>query len=339
MMSYKNQTPLKEKINTLGHLQRTYAKRSEDDEYYIPRPVLYGASFNEILAFLHGLKPAIGVRVEYDLQKCEEIKKWAETRGLYVAFTKQKFVVNSNLNIFEFRPLDDPLPGDVYACIAHEKSNAEYAAQWYGKSAYKFGYAMGYPECCLEFGEALSGNVHDPVRQENDMVWSRVHFRSYRNSERFDKHLNIFQVSPLISHIPCHLNCTESKRYAKKVLKLLKGHNVQIYKLQCFSLGLASLFFGIAEAFIFDGRLRHNRLKYADFMASWFSEKLYKDAPDRTSTLRYRTILSLVKRSNEIVNLPDKLLFLKNGDYVGAFRKERPYQCLLAQPGSKPFEF
>lgn len=51
---------------------------------------------------------------------------------------------------------------------------------------------MGYPKCCIDFGDKLSGNVGKKDKVRKNLIWSEGHIRSFMESDKVSRLLNIY---------------------------------------------------------------------------------------------------------------------------------------------------
>jgi hypothetical protein len=299
---------------------------------FFPEEVTDIFTIEELVALKHGLKPAISTRFRYNPQEYVKIRGFFQDSGFLVRHTNKKYIINSNLNICEPIPLDDERSGDVILVVSGSEKTLNRAIRSYAKDAVVFGEAMGYPKCCLEFGRQLSGNIHDKQRLKDDLVWSRAHIRSYRNSDRFSYLLNVFSFSPVISHVPCHLNCRPSRDYAKEVLNIIEKEHPKYVELKTYFLKLASLFWNYTDFILFEGKKHGDSLTYSEsrpFLNSW---KVFSDAPDTEFSKKLERIYERIKEGNGIRMQDDSITVLKNGEEIARFPKSYPYECILVKP-------
>ncbi|MCX6802521.1 MAG: hypothetical protein NT067_05435 [Candidatus Diapherotrites archaeon] len=293
----------------------------------------------ESVAFMSGLKPAIAFRIPYDRVRFLEIKEFCNRNNLFARHTAEKFVINSNTDYTKFLPLGSEKKGEIYVCISSEKERAEAAAKSFAKDVVVFGRAMGYPECCLEFGGSLSNNVGNAEKERGDFVWSRARNRSYRNSEKFSQLLNVFSGFSLIPHVPCHLDCAESKKYAKKMLALIRKHDSALAKDLLLYLKIPSLFWNYCDYILFDGTEEKGALHYSDLKLYADSPKFFSLAPDYKASTRAKEVYGFLKKGNNLKDSRLSLEVFQNSRKTGTILKEKEFEFFLANPQKRKIKF
>lgn len=179
----------------------------------------------ELLMVLMDDKPAMADAIFFDSQlkvNIKQVQTLGKQIGLHLATSKYKYIINSPQGIFEEIPRSDNRAGSIILAFAKSQNKAQRGADYYhakmvdGNYGYKFGKLMGYPECCLQFGNYLNNLEGDP----NNFGFKNPAVESLKRSKHFAWQLNIFAVS-LLSHFPCHLACRKSIVYVNKILKYL----------------------------------------------------------------------------------------------------------------------
>ncbi|MDD5348171.1 MAG: hypothetical protein PHT59_06130, partial [Candidatus Omnitrophica bacterium] len=130
----------------------------------------------------------------------------------------------------------------------------------------RFGYFLGYPDCCQDF-----------FRRYND------HFRYSHLFEAF-KHTKAAPLTlcnPLLKnhtysyifHMPCSYDCERTARYAADVRRALKRHEPNLAERIDELLARPFLVIEEHDAYIFEGRLRGREIRYRDFAFVGASEQ------------------------------------------------------------------
>jgi len=309
-------------------------ERKKSGEFYVSGEFLKHADYKELLALKNGLKPSVGMRVPFEIDAYQSAKEWARDNSFEIGHTTHKYIINSNRDICEPIPLDDPRKGDVYVIIADSFDMIKMAANAYAEDAVEFGRQMGYPECCLEFGRSLCNNVGKKEEMKEDFIWSRTKFRCFRNSDYFSHYLNIFHGFGVIPHTPCHLNCKPSKKYAKEMLNIIEREDPELRKHLDFFLKTASFFWGNMDYVLMDGRWRNKRFHYGNSMSFLGSETFYM-APNKKAANRLKGYFSLASRGNSIEILDRQVNVFSESELIGVIEKESKYECILAKPNGK----
>ncbi|MFH1234322.1 MAG: hypothetical protein V1493_01795 [Candidatus Diapherotrites archaeon] len=293
----------------------------------------------ESVAFMSGLKPAIAFRIPYDRARFLEIKEFCDRNDFFIRHTAAKFVINSNTDYTKILPLGSEKKGEIYVCISREKERTLEAAKSFARDVVVFGRAMGYPECCLDFGASLSNNVGNEEKERNDFVWSRARNRSYRNSKKFSRLLNTFSGFSLIPHVPCHLDCPESKKYAKKMLALIRSHDRTLAKDLLLYLKLPSLFWNYCDFILLDGVEKKGRLHYSALELSAESPQVFSLAPDYRAALRAKKIYGFLKKGDSLKDSRLVLEIFKNSGKIREVPKEKEFEFFLANPQKRKITF
>ncbi|MEM0360631.1 MAG: hypothetical protein QXK06_04835 [Candidatus Diapherotrites archaeon] len=307
-------------------------QRLKKGKFYYPPCIKGHFSLLELLALKNGLKPAVSNKVPFTPEAWLALKKGINEMGFLCGHTRFKYLINTIQDLCEPIPLDDPRLGEVYAIAAKDFETIKRAADAYANDTTEFGRLMGYPECCLAFGKSLCNNVGIKSKVEQDYVWSRIYFRSYRNSTNFSKWLNVYSGFALIHHIPCHLNCPESKKYAQTLYGLLEKENAKLAKLYDFFMHLPVLFWNCADSILFQGEFEKGVFHYWDCFPKISSDSFYVSAPDFSLAKRLSGYAELVKKGNSL-KLSDKCIgVFKDNKKIGIIPKQFEFECILVKP-------
>lgn len=325
--------PIKQALAGLRECIQEFSnpRRRKDKEFFVSSEFLKYADFRELLALKHGLKPSVGARVPFEPVAYQSAKEWAKENSFEIGHTTHKYIINSNRDICEPIPLDDPRKGDVYVIIANDFDLVKRGADSYASDVVEFGRVMGYPECCLEFGKSMSNNLGKREKLEEDFIWSRVKFRCYRNSDYFSHYLNVFHGFGVVPHTPCHLNCKPSKKYAREMLNILEQENPRLREYTEFFLKTASFFWGNMDYVLLNGDWENKRFRYWDSM-SFFGSETYYMLPDKNRAERLKGYFSLVEKGDSLEIRPDSINVFSGRELIGTIEKKSEYECILAKP-------
>lgn len=101
-----------------------------------------------------------------------------EFYNVHYSLSNHKYLINSNQDFSEVVDLGDPRQGTISYSVSKEKDLAERSEELFLKKtkksekadfySRKFAETMGYPDCCVEFGDRLSGNLaNEELRRKN----------------------------------------------------------------------------------------------------------------------------------------------------------------------------
>ena len=334
-MPVDKETTISQVFSSLQKCIREFSKseKKESKEFYASSELLKHADYKELLALRQGLKPTVGFRLPFEPKAYQSAKEWAKENSFEIGHTTHKYIINSNKDICEPIPLDDPRKGDVYVIIAKDFDLVKRGANSYACDAIEFGRVMGYPECCLEFGKSLSNNVGREEKLKEDFVWSRAKLRSFRNSNYFSYYLNIFHGFGVVPHMPCHLNCKPSKKYAKEMLNILGQENPKLRQYAEFFLKTASFWWENMGYILLSGKWKNKRFRYWDSMPFLGSETFYA-LPDKNRVKSLRGYFSLVEKGDSLEISDDCVKVFSEDELIGTINKNSKYECILAKPDS-----
>jgi hypothetical protein len=177
---------------------------------------------------------------------------------------------------------------------------------------FKFGEALGYPECCCEF-----------FRQKNN--WLRFNFLDeiYRRTKGKLSYL----CNPLgrdstytyISHMPCSFNCKETHKKAASFREFLIAEESQFAQRIDAHLQLPYLAFFERKIYAFDGQVKGNSIVYK----SAYFVGLNED---------FNPYLGRLSKANELRLEGNNVILLKNGQQKDIIKNEASNV-----PGEAPF--
>ncbi len=326
--------PIEKALDNLKRITCSFSekKRKERGDFFVPRELIKHGDFRELLALKHGLKPTVSFRIPYKKEPWQALKEWAKTNGFSYGHTTKKYIINSNRDICEPVSLSDPREGDIYASIAPSFDEIKRISDSYATDTTEFGRLMGYPECCLKFGESLSSD--SPEKLEKDYLWSRAAFRSYRNSGYFSPLLNRFHGFALIPHIPCHLDCKKSKKYAVKMFELLWQENQMLGEIFDLFTRVTSFFWTNMDYVLMQGKYNGKRFEFND-AREFLSSKDFYAKPDLKRHKKLKKYFALTKKGTMLEERDDCIKVLRENKLIGAIPKKSKFECILAVPGKK----
>ena len=304
-----------------------------------------GVSMAELLMVIMGDKPAAAESVFFDTDlknNLNRIKSYAFQVGLSLVTSKYKYIVNSPRGIFEEISLDDSRLGKIILAFAKSKEKARNGADYYHKKmldskyGYKFGKLMGYPECCLQFGNYLNNNEEDP----NNFGFKNPAIESLKRSKHFDWHLNVFTIS-LLPHFPCNLTCKKSIAYVDKLLAYLdyidKGRS--IYFRNCLT-EPTSLYWTCADKILIYGDFKQYKLgtgeiKYNKIELMITSDTYYQKI-NKKDVSQWKQIGGMISKGNKLI-VTDGLLSIYSGkEKIFEVKKNNKYTPVLIKPDILP---
>jgi len=122
----------------------------------------------------------------------------------------------------------------------------------------RFGYFLGYPDCCVDF-----------FRRYNNHFQYNCLFEIFKNTRTVpDAYCNPLlkdQTFSYIYHMPCAYDCKATARYARKLRRALLKHEPKLVGLIDEMLAKPFLVLGEQNAYIFDGELADDEIWYSDF--------------------------------------------------------------------------
>ena len=193
---------------------------------------LINISGTEVMAARFGLKPAMaeantGVYDDLSSAKFDEVARICREMGMSFATSKYKYVINSPKGIFEEISLEDERDGSVIVGISTDIQMAISAVAHYHlktkhtKYGRSFGELMGYPACCLDFGDYLANNNNNP----ENFGFKNPAIETLKQSKDIAWQLNVFSTESFLSHFPCNYTCERSLSYANDIIGLLSVAN------------------------------------------------------------------------------------------------------------------
>ena len=309
---------------------------------YIPDIFLNFVKISEIASVIKGVKPVLefNCSCEYKYKMEQGLKELKNIYGLEYCVSSRKFLINSPKDHSEVVDINDPRRGMISCSISFQRELAERSEEYFLKKSYeseenaefsrKFAEIMGYPDCCIDFGDKLSGNLDDPQKIKQNWIWSKAHIRSFMNSDKISRFLNIYVLpNILVPHVPCNLNCQPSREYAQKILEICKKEDDHLSDLVEYFLDCHSLFWYYSEFIFLRGEKENNFLRYSEFLPfSLSAERFYGDLSADFQEKFQRTLFFLEK--GNIIQMKDDCFQVYNNDIlVGTIKKDYKFECIL----------
>ncbi|MBU2219691.1 hypothetical protein KJ665_00930 [Patescibacteria group bacterium] len=302
----------------------------------------------ELIAVVYGFKPTMAEMINFNkfnksfINKLDKINRLCKELSLHFVVSRYKFIINSPRGIFEMIDLDSPQKGKIAIGISKDKSAALEGVDLYYKKTLvsekgrRFGQVMGYPECCLDFGDYLCQNSkgdknHDP----NNFGFTNPAVESLKRSKEFAWQLNVFTNSPL-SYYPCTLNCQESIKYVNKLFKILKRINPTSEKnLMDILKEPISLYWTCVDKILlygdFKGDFENSEVKYHKSVPKIKSRSFYQSNSSNFLN-NLNDIYKKIQRGNRLVMAPAYFEIYKDKKRIIKIKKDNQYEPVLVKP-------
>jgi len=295
----------------------------------------------EIMMTFMGFKPAMAETIFYTTElknNLNKIKELARQLGLYLAISKYKYIINSPQGIFEEIPLTSKKMAKIILALAKNKTKAQMAADYYhdkmlnSKYGYKFGKLMGYPECCLKFGNYLNNNNRDP----NNFGFKNPAIESLKRSTHFTWQLNVFATS-ILSHFPCSLTCQKSIDYANKVFECLAvadSNHAESLKKQLTE--ATSLYWSCVDKILLYGDFKQYALGFGEIRYNTKDVQIHSDSYYQKVNLNkineMKKIATILSRGNKLIVDDKNLTIYYNKNKIFQRAKDHKYVPVLVKP-------
>lgn len=178
----------------------------------------------------------------------------------------------------------------------------------------RFGYFLGYPDCCIDF-----------FRQYNNHYRYNYLFEALKNT----KTEPIIYCNPLLKdntfsyiyHMPCSYDCKTTFDYVSNLRKSLLKLEPELVQKTDEMLSKPFLVFGEQNAYLFEGHIENNSILYSDFV---FTGKKTENINALSDIMRQGNKIKMGK--NEIVFYKDNEETAKkerkqNGGFIIQFKK------------------
>lgn len=304
-----------------------------------------GNSIEELIMVFMDYKPASAEPIYFNEElkiNLPRIQKLANNLGIYFSTSAHKYIINSPRGIFTEIPLNDTRLGKIILSFSKSADKAFNGAFYYHKKmldssyGYKFGELMGYPECCLKFGDYLANNNSDP----KNFGFKNPAIESLKRSKHFDWHLNVFTTS-LIPHFPCSLTCKKSIEYVKKVIECLECiKELDIDKKKKHLTQPASLYWTCADRILLYGEYKAYSLGYGEISYSKLESKVasgtFYQIVDEDNLELWNKIYKHLEQGNKLVVTKHYCRIYKDNALLFQLKKEDQHTPILIKPDILP---
>jgi len=302
----------------------------------------------ELLAVFYDLKPVMGELINFNeynqkfINRLDRVNKLCKKLGFKFAVSKYKFIVNSPRGIFEMIEMDDKRKGKISLGISKDMDKALEGIELYykktldSKDSRKFGEVMGYPKCCLDFGNYLCENSKgDKKRDPDNFGFANPAVESLKRSKNFAWQLNVFTYS-LLSYYPCSLTCAPSISFVNKILNVLKIVDYRKMKMIMENLkNPASLYWTCVDRILFygdfEGDFENSEIKYYKVVPALNSEEFYQsNNPKFLNNLK--KVKEKAQKGNRLIMTPNYFEIYKDKKRIAKIKKENQYEPVLVKP-------
>lgn len=298
-------------------------------------------SLLELGAVLCDIKPAQGDTITWNKelkQNLVRIQEKVSFLHLKMAQSRVKYIVNSPRGIFEEVPLNDPREGKIILAISKSLKKAETVVDYYHQkmldSVYgrKFGKLMGYPNCCLDFGDYLNNNNCD----RNNFGYRNPALESLKRSKKFVWQLNVFTNSCL-PYYPCSLDCRESINYVNDLLRIFDyADPVFSQQVRYYLKEPVSLYWSCVDKIFLFGDFRKYKLGTGEVLYNKIESNIqsdtYYEANDPSYLKMLHTIEYFIKKGNKLIVSDDYLEIYRNNKKIAKVKKTNKYIPVLVKP-------
>ncbi|MFH1671786.1 MAG: hypothetical protein ABH889_03390 [Candidatus Portnoybacteria bacterium] len=302
----------------------------------------------ELIAVLYDLKPTMGELVNFDkynqsfINKLNRVNELCKKLGFKLGVSNCKFIVNSPRGIFEMVEMNDKRKGKISLGVSKDMDKALEGIDLYykktldSKDSRKFGEVMGYPECCLDFGDYLCLNSRgDKKRDPDNFGFSNPAVESLKRSKNFAWQLNVFSHS-LLSHYPCSLECQPSIKFVNDILRILKVMDLERVRVTEQSLKEpASLYWTCADKILlygdFEGDFKNSEIKYHKSESQIESGSFYQENDERFLK-NLKSVYGEIERGDRLVMTPQYFEIYKDKRRIKKIKKENQYIPVLVKP-------
>jgi len=299
----------------------------------------------EIMMAFMGFKPAMAETVFYTTElknNLNKISEQARQLGLYLAISKYKYIINSPRGIFEEIPLTSKKRAKIILALAKNKTKAQAGADYYHKKmldskyGYKFGKLMGYPECCLKFGNYLNNNNNDP----NNFGYKNPAIESLKRSTHFAWQLNVFSVS-FLSHFPCSLTCQKSIDYVNKIFECLVVVNPDLARYFKKELTeTTSLYWSCVDKILLYGDFKQYTLGFGEIRYNAIDVRIDSDSyyqkVDSNKINEMKKVATILAQGNKLIVDDKNLTIYYNKNKIFQYEKDHKYIPVLVKPDILP---
>ena len=302
----------------------------------------------ELLAVLYDFKPTMGELINFNkydqkfINKLNKVNKLCKKLRFKLAVSKYKFIVNSPRGIFEMVDMNDQRKGKISLGVSKDMNRALEGVELYykktldSKDSRRFGEVMGYPKCCLDFGDYLCENSKgEKGRDPNNFGFANPAVESLKRSKDFAWQLNVFSYS-MLSYYPCKLDCSASISFVNKALKFLKEVDPERVKRTEFCLKESiSLYWTCADKILlygdFKGDFKNSEARYNNTVAEITSEEFYQNNDARFLN-NLNNIYKKIQKGNRLIMTPAYFEIYKDKKKIIKIKKDNQYVPVLVRP-------
>ena len=302
----------------------------------------------ELLSVFCDLKPTMGELINFDkydqkfINKLNRVNELCKKIGFKFAVSRYKFIVNSPRGIFEMVDMDDKRKGKLSVGISKDIDIALEGVELYYKKTLdsndsrRFGEVMGYPKCCLDFGDYLCKNSKgEKERDPNNFGFANPAVESLKRSKDFAWQLNVFTYS-LLSYYPCSLTCVSSITSVNKILNILSIVDPEKVSMIIDNLkNPASLYWTCVDKIFlygdFKGDFKNSEIKYEKSDPKLNSIEFYQD----NSSKFLNDLINVyrdIKKGNRLIMTPDYFEIYKDSKKISKIKKDNQYVPVLVKP-------
>ncbi len=309
---------------------------------------LAGLSFVELMALLYDIKPCLADLLNFEkfdrkyINKLDRVNQLCKKLGLNLAVSQYKFIVNSPRGIFEMVEMDDKRKGKISLGVSKDMDKALEGVELYykktldSKDSRRFGEVMGYPTCCLDFGDYLCQNSRgDKERDPDNFGFANPAVESLKRSKDFAWQLNVFSYS-LLSYYPCHFDCQPSISYVNNILKVFNQVDpIKVKEYKSLLCDPATLYWTCADKILlygdFKGDFKNSEVKYNKVFSDISSGSFYQDN-DPGFLNNLKKIQRRIKQGNRLIMTPKYFEIYKDKKRVAKIKKDNQYVPVLVKP-------
>ena len=295
----------------------------------------------ELLSVFCDLKPTMGELINFDkydqkfINKLNRVNELCKKIGFKFAVSRYKFIVNSPRGIFEMVDMDDKRKGKLSVGISKDIDIALEGVELYYKKTLdsndsrRFGEVMGYPKCCLDFGDYLCKNSKgEKERDPNNFGFANPAVESLKRSKDFAWQLNVFTYS-LLSYYPCSLTCVSSITSVNKILNILSIVDPEKVSMIIDNLkNPASLYWTCVDKIFlygdFKGDFKNSEIKYEKSDPKLNSIEFYQDNSSKFLN-DLNNVYRDIKKGNRLIMTPDYFEIYKDDKRISKTKKDNDY--------------
>ena len=258
------------------------------------------------------IRMMIGNETEYLL-----LEKFAKRFDLKIAHSDYKIITKDGIFFKEKIPFSTNYPySSFFVYLSKDEETIHKAMEWEGKDIQfrkdrELGELLGYPKCCIKsYIETQNKRTHN------------FNIEAYISTKNeFNYLINSFLIlTPfhLISHFPCSFECPESKKYAERILNVVKKENFLFSKEIETYLKLPMICFEhesnsnkVTSFVLFHGKINEDSIKY-NYIIPFLKE----------SFLHREPMLENLKKG-------DKIIISKNDKKIWEYEKTHEFDGIL----------